>query len=131
MQKYIINTEQQSLIIENEDITSIELKQYNYILHNSIKKFLLTFFNKQINSHIFKIIIKTPSKVISVKYDDYNNASYKKLVYISNEDYNQLKKLFDKQINKAILYGNISKVSNNISFINKFFHICFKNRKMV
>lgn len=117
MSKYIIKTNIDNIILDNDEIISIELKQYNNMLCKNIQNILSKYIKNKFNSSSFKIIIKTKSKIIYINYENYENNDYKNIVYVSNEDYNALKDLFDKKLREIKIHGSIEKIRNNFSIL--------------
>lgn len=117
MCNYIITTDTKTLVLDNEEIVSIEIKEYVSYYGRLIKK-ILAAFNIFLKEYDAKIILKTKTKIIEITYNNHNKIE--NLSKIVNDDYNQIKTLLNKEDKTININGNISKIKNKTDICKLF-----------
>ena len=117
MCNYIITTETKTSVLDNEEIVSIEIKEYVSYYSRLIKK-IFAAFNIFLKEYDAKIILKTKTKIIEITYNNHNKIE--NLSKIVNDDYNQIKTLLNKEDKTININGNISKIKNKTDVCKLF-----------
>jgi DNA-binding transcriptional regulator GbsR (MarR family) len=117
MCNYIITTDTKTLVLDNEEIVSIEIKEYVSYYSRLIKK-IFAAFNIFLKEYDAKIILKTKTKIIEITYNNHNKIE--NLSKIVNDDYNQIKTLLNKEDKTININGNISKIKNKTDICKLF-----------